>query len=514
VSAAVAEQRAGRAGREAPGRVYRCWPEGELLAPYPEPEIRTADLTRLALDLACWGTPDGGGLVWWDPPPAGPLQAGQQVLRALGALDAGGVTDRGRRLSELGLHPRLARALLDGAELVGAQAAAEVVALIDDDTLAEGVDADGELRRLRSGTARGAGRWRVEVARLRRLLPRASAARDGGAAALVVGLAYPERLARRRARGNGRVQHRDVYLMSGGTAVELPDGSPLAGQEWLAVADADRSPGAEHGRVRLAAAADRELAELAAPALLVEADEVGWVDGDVIARRVRRLGAIVLAERRLERPDPDAVANAVRRGLRTEGLGLLRWSEHARRLRDRLATLHRAFGDTWPDVSDAALLADPDRWWIPPLARAHNRADLTRIDATAVLRTLLDHRHAARLDELAPERIEVPSGSRIALDYSGDQPVLAVKVQEAFGWTATPTVAAGRLPVVLHLLSPAGRAVAVTADLTSFWATGYPQVRAELRGRYPKHAWPEDPLGALATRRPGGKPVEPHHRGG
>jgi ATP-dependent helicase HrpB len=494
VSAAVAEQRAGRAGREAPGRVYRCWPEGELLARYPEPEIRTADLTRLALDLACWGTPDGSGLQWWDPPPSGPLQAGQQVLRALGGLDDGGVTDRGRRLSQLGLHPRLARALLDGALLVGAQAAAEVVALIDDDTLAEGVDADDELRRLRSGTARGAQRWRVEATRLRRLLPGTSVGPGDGAAALVVGLAYPERLARRRSAGTGPQRlHRDVYLMSGGTAVELPAGSPLVGQEWLAVAVADRTPGAEHGRIRLAAAADRELAELAAPALLVEEDEVGWVDGDVVARRVRRLGAIVLSERRLDQPDPNAVAGAVRHGLRTEGLGLLRWSEHAGRLRDRLATLHRVFGDDWPDVSDAALLADPDRWWLPGLARARSRADLARIDAAAVLRALLDHRHAARLDELAPERIEVASGSRIAVDYSADQPVLAVKVQEVFGWTATPTVADGRLPVVLHLLSPAGRPAAVTADLTSFWATGYPQVRAELRGRYPKHAWPEDP---------------------
>jgi ATP-dependent helicase HrpB len=506
VSAAVAEQRAGRAGREAPGRVYRCWPEGELLARYPEPEIRTADLTRLALDLACWGTPDGTGLQWWDPPPAGPLQAGQQVLRALGALDDGGVTDRGRRLSQLGLHPRLARALLDGAVLVGLQAAAEVVALIDDDTLAEGVDADDELRRLRSGTARGARRWRVEATRLRRLLPDTSAGPGHSAAALVVGLAYPERLARRRSAGAGPQRlHRDVYLMSGGTAVELPAGSPLAGQEWLSVAVADRTPGAEHGRIRLAAAADRALAELAAPALLVEEDEVGWIDGDVVARRVRRLGAIVLSEHRLDNPDPGAVASAVRHGLRTEGLGLLRWSEHARRLRDRLATLHRAFGDDWPDVSDAALLADPDRWWLPGLARARSRAELARIDAAAVLRALLDHRHAARLDELAPERIEVASGSRIAVDYSADQPVLAVKVQEVFGWTATPTVADGRLPVVLHLLSPAGRPAAVTADLASFWATGYPQVRAELRGRYPKHAWPEDPLQAQAKtlRRPG-----------
>jgi len=519
VSAAVAEQRAGRAGREAPGRVYRCWPEGELLARYPEPEIRTADLTRLALDLACWGTPDGSGLRWWDPPPAGPLQAGQQVLRALGALDDGGVTDRGRQLSELGLHPRLARALLDGAALVGARAAAEVVALIDDDTLAEGGekggDADDELRRLRSGTARGAGRWRGEVTRLQRLLPRAPArspapAEPGdGATGLVVALAYPERLARRRPAGSGRRQHHYVYLMSGGTAVELPAGSPLAGQEWLAVAVADRTPGAEHGRIRLAAAADRELAELAAPTLLVEEDEVAWDDGSevgVVARRVRRLGAIVLTERRLEHPDPDAVASALQRGLRTEGLGLLRWSEHARRLRDRLATLHRVFGDDgdgngWPDVSDAALLADPDRWWGPALARARSRADLARVDAAAVVRALLDHRHAARLDELAPERIELPSGARIAVDYSADQPVLAVKVQDVFGWTGTPTVADGRLPVVLHLLSPAGRPAAVTADLTSFWATGYPQVRAELRGRYPKHAWPEDPLQA-PTRPP------------
>ena len=512
VSAAVAEQRAGRAGREAPGRVYRCWPEGELLARYPEPEIRTADLTRLALDLACWGTPDGSGLTWWDPPPTGPLQAGQQVLRALGAVDDGGATDRGRRLAELGLHPRLARALLDGATLVGAQTAAEVVALIDDDTLAENVAVDDELRRLRSGAARGAGRWRAEVTRLRRLAPRpvgAAGSSGEGAAALVVALAYPERLARRRSAGVGAQRlHRDVYLMSGGTAVELPAGSPLAGREWLAVALADRTPGAEHGRIRLAAAADRELAELAAPALLVEEDEVRWADGDVVARRVRRLGAIVLSEVRLDAPDPDALAAAVRHGVRSEGLGLLRWSEHARRLRDRLATLHRVFGDSedggWPDVSDAALLADPDRWWIPALARARNRADLSRVDAAAVLRTLLDHRQAARLDELAPERIQVPSGARIAVDYSADQPVLAVKVQEVFGWTATPTVGGGRLPVVLHLLSPAGRPAAVTADLTSFWANGYPQVRAELRGRYPKHAWPEDP-----QQPPSGPPRRP-----
>jgi ATP-dependent helicase HrpB len=496
VSVAVAEQRAGRAGREAPGRVLRCWPEGELLARAPEPEIRTADLTRLALDLACWGTPDGRGLRWWDAPPEGPLEAGRAVLRALGALDGAGVTQRGRRMAELGLHPRLARALLDGAALAGPRRAAEVVALLDDDTLAAGVEVDAELRRLRSGAAPGSGRWRAEVGRLQRLVGGDRGGRED--AALVVALAHPERLARRRAPGSRR------YLLAGGTAVELPPGTGLEAQEWLAVAVADRTPGADHGRVRLAAAADRELALRAAPALVTEADEVGWVRGDpadVVARHVRRLGAIVLDERRLADPPPDALRAALLDGLRTEGLGLLRWTDGARRLRDRLATLHRTLGPPWPDVSDEALLADPDRWWTGPLLSARSRADLARVEAAGVLRGLLGWREAAALDELAPERITVPSGARIALDYSGERPVLAVRVQEVFGWTGAPAVAGGRLPVLLHLLSPAGRPAAVTADLASFWEAGYPQVRAELRGRYPKHPWPEDPRTAIPVRR-------------
>jgi ATP-dependent helicase HrpB len=505
VSAAVAEQRAGRAGREAPGRAYRCWPDGELLARYPEPEIRTADLTRLALDLACWGTPDGSALSWWDPPPPGPLAAGREVLRALGAVDGERVTDRGRRMAGLGLHPRLARALLDGSAAVGSRAAAEVVALLDDDTLAAGTEVDVELGRLRAGGAPASGRWRTEVGRLVRAVRSATGTRDGpgsgtgraGTAALVVAMAHPERLARRRPGGS------PVFLMAGGTAAELPAGSALAGQEWLAVAVADRSPGAANGRIRLAAAADLDLAERAAPALLTEGEEVRWHGGDVVARRVRRLGAIELEERRLTDPPREALRAALLDGLRTEGLGLLRWTEAARRLRDRLATLHRVLGEPWPDVSDAALLADPDRWWAGRLPRARSRADLGRVDAGEVLRALLDWRTAPRLDELAPERIAVPSGSRIALDWSGAQPVLPVRVQEAFGWTASPTVAGGRLPVLLHLLSPAGRPAAVTADLASFWATGYPQVRAELRGRYPKHDWPEDPLTAPPSRRPG-----------
>ncbi|WP_435122038.1 ATP-dependent helicase HrpB [Amycolatopsis thermoflava] len=478
VSAAVAEQRAGRAGREAPGRAYRCWPQHEQagLPAYPEPEIRTAELARLALELACWSTPDGAGLSWWDPPPDGPLAAGQDLLRTLGALDGDTVTERGRRMAELGLHPRLARALLDGAAQVGARCAAEVVALMDaGGTL---TDVEAELRRLRED--RGS-RWHAEVRRLERLVPGGPDAPDP---ALVVALAHPERLARRRGPDS------PVYLMAGGTAAELPAGGGLGDAEWLAVAEATRDPGRAHGVIRLAARADEELAVRAAPNLVTEHDDVSW-NGDVVARRVRRLGAIVLRERPLRDPDPVLVREALLTGLRDGNV--LTWTTEAERLRARIAFLHDVLGDPWPAVDDAALLSRVDEWLEPELSRARRRADLARIDTASALRRLLPWPEAGRLDELAPDRIEVPSGARLRLDYSTGRPVLAVKLQLAFAWRETPKVADGRVPVVLHLLSPAGRPAAVTGDLESFWANGYPAVRAELRGRYPKHAWPADP---------------------
>lgn len=487
VSAAVAEQRAGRAGREAPGRVYRCWPEHEhaTLPAQPEPEIRTTDLTRLALELACWGTPDGTGLDWWDPPPRGALAAGRTVLTALGALDAtGAVTERGRRISGVGLHPRLARALLDGAAAVGATAAAEVVALLDDDALATSASVEDTLRQLRASHSP---RWEREVRRLAALVSGQPGPPDP---ALVVALAYPERLARRRAPGS------PVYLMAGGTAAELADSG-----EWLAVASADRQPGRAQGKIRLAARADQSLAERAAPALLSSADEIGWVDGDVVARHVRRLGAIILRERPLPNPDPSQVVEALVSGLRAEGLGLLNWTDNATRLRQRLALLHGVLGAPWPDMSDTALLDAVPAWLGPSLMSARRRTDLTRIDVHTALSRLLPWPEASRLDELAPDRLVVPSGARVRVDYSGDEPVLPVKLQETFGWTETPSIAGGRVPVLLHLLSPAGRPVAVTRDLETFWRNGYRQVRAELRGRYPKHPWPEDPTTAAPTAR-------------
>jgi len=281
--------------------------------------------------------------------------------------------------------------------------------------------------------------------------------------------------------------------MAGGTAVTLPPGSGLGDAQWLAVAVATRDPGRSDGLVRLAAVADEQLARRVAPNLLRVTDEVEWIEGEVVARRVERLGALVLSERPIRNPDPHLVSAAVNSGLRSTGLALLHWNPDSVSLRQRLDFLHRTLGAPWPAVDDDTLLDNAESWLGADLATARRRADLERINAGQALRRLLPWPAAARLDELAPERLTVPSGSHPRLDYSADTPVLAVKVQEVFGWTDAPRLADGRVPILLHLLSPARHPVAVTADLASFWRTGWPQVRADLRGRYPKHSWPEDP---------------------
>ncbi|MFF8692231.1 ATP-dependent helicase HrpB [Streptomyces sp. NPDC015144] len=497
-SRAAGRQRAGRAGREAPGAVYRCWTEAEdgRLAAFPSPEIRVADLAAFALQAACWGDPDASGLALLDPPPAGAMAAAREVLAAIGAVDAEGrVTDRGVRMSRLGLHPRLARALLDGAGEVGGLLAAEVVALLSEEPPREyGDDLAAALRTARRGGDGYAARWRQEVRRLSASLGGVFARErpQDAAVGLVAALAFPERVA--RARGEG------AFLMVSGTGALTGEGSGLRGAPWLAVAVADRPAHAASARVRLAAVVDEGTAREAAGHLFRSGDEVRWADGDVVARRVERLGAVELAVRPLRDPAPGAVREALVEGLRREGPGLLRWSRESEQLRQRLAFLHRELGEPWPDVSDGALLECAGQWLEPELSRARRRADLTRIDAGQALRRLLPWAtgEAVRLDELAPERIEVPSGSRVRVEYGGAQPVLAVKLQELFGLRETPRVAG--VPVLVHLLSPAGRPAAVTADLASFWRDGYRAVRAELRGRYPKHPWPEDPATAEATR--------------
>lgn len=504
VSRASAEQRAGRAGREGPGAVHRCWSEAEHahLPAHPAPEITTADLTAFALDLACWGSPHGEGLALLDPPPPPAMDAARATLLGLGAVTPDGtVTDRGRAIAMIAADPRLARALLDGAALVGGRRAAEVVALLSEDVRAPGADLVAALRAVRRGGPES-GAWTAALKRLEAALPADRRGARGSeklgddlAVGLVVALAHPERVARLRPGGT-------AYLMTGGTGAAFRSGeSSLAGVTWLAVADADRPAGRRDATIRSAAPIDEDLALEAASALWEEAEQVAWVDGRVVARRTTSLGAIELSSSTIPDPAPHLVATAVRDGLRSDGLSVLPWKPSALELRQRLAFLHRALGAPWPDVSDAALTDSVETWLGPDLARVRGTRDLGRIDVTSALRRLLPWPEAGRLDELAPERVDVPSGSSARVDYDGDQPVLAVRIQEVFGWRAAPALADGRVPLLLHLLSPARRPAAVTADLESFWSTGYPQVRAELRGRYPKHAWPDDPWTAPPTRR-------------
>lgn len=498
VSRASADQRAGRAGREGPGAAYRCWSQAERehLVAHPAPEIATADLTSFALELAVWGSPDGAGLALLDHPPAPAMTAARETLTGLGAVSGdGAVTDRGRAIARVAADPRLARALLDGAHQVGSRRAAEIVAMLAEDVRAPGADLVAALRGLRRGGP-DSGAWKSASKRLEgavRSEP-ASDLTDDLAVGLVVALAHPDRIARLRPGGSS-------YLMTGGTGAAFGRGeSSLAGTAWLAVADADRPPGRSDATIRSAASIDEDLALEAASALWREDEQVAWRGGRVVARRTTSLGAIELTSVALPDPAPHLVAEAVREGLRVDGLSALPWGEGAVHLRARLRFLHAALGEPWPDVSDDALVESVETWLGPDLARVRGAGDLRRVDVTAALRRLLPWPAAGRLDELAPERVTVPSGSAVRVDYGGDQPVLAVRIQEAFGWRSTPALADGRVPLLLHLLSPARRPVAVTADLESFWANGYPQVRAELRGRYPKHAWPDDPWTAPPTR--------------
>jgi ATP-dependent helicase HrpB len=545
-----AEQRAGRAGRLGPGRVVRCYERATLgTAPaHPTPAIQVADLTGAALVLACWGAPGGQGLVLPDPLPEDSLAAAVTTLRALDAVDdAGRATDHGRRLAAIPAEPRLARALLDGAPLVGARAAAEVVALVSSDLRPDGADLAGALSSLRSGgqgrgaEARGgAGRWRQEVRRFEDLAgsaggPGTDRGRSPGARSpegrapgdhavgAVVGLAWPERLARRvdapgPAQGAGRSAPlrpgagAEIYLLASGTRAALPPGSTLAGSEWLAIAEVSRAEGgAAAGTgavVRAAAPLDGDLARRLAGPLLVEERTAEWRNDRVAGRLRRALGAIVLSETPVA-PEREQGRAAVVQMLRARGLDLLGVTATDDTLRRRLALLHRELGAPWPDVSDAALAEGWETWLAPEVDRLAGGAKAGSVHLADALRRLLPWPDAVRFDELVPERLPVPSGRTAAVQYpavgadTGEDdagaPVVAVKLQECFGLAETPRLVDGRVPVVFHLLSPAGRPLAVTGDLASFWSGPYAQVRAEMRGRYPKHPWPEDPWTAPAT---------------
>lgn len=516
-------QRAGRAAREAPGLVVRCMSEAEFAArPAHRPaEVRTADLTQAVLDLASWGAADGSGLRLPEPLPTRAFNAAVTSLTQLGALERAEhdgqlrITELGRKLAILPVDPRLGRALYDGAEFVGARLAAEVIAALSSDERAEGADLGKLMGRLRSTRPK---RWTDDAARLLRAVSQGEGSpRAGHGSAgpydlgLVTALAYPQQIARRRTPGGGQNEDAE-YLLASGTAASLPRGSSLQGADWLAVADITLH--GERAIIRTAAELDQDYAELAAGPLFVEQTQARFVDGKVSARAVVRLGAIQLSSTPIK-PTPEHTRDAVAADIRSTGvLAFFKVSatskQHAafNSLRSRMGMLHRVYGAPWPDVSETALTDRLFEWLAPELEQLASGTRVERIDLTSALRRLLPWPDAARMEELAPERISVPSGATVRLDWPAPEdhtddeiapPVLAVKLQECFGWTGSPTVAEGRVPIVLHLLSPARRPLAVTSDLASFWRNIYPQVRAENRGRYIKHPWPEDPLTAVAT---------------
>jgi len=503
-SRASADQRRGRAGRTEPGICYRLWSEGaeRAMAPALPAEILVADLAPLALDLAAWGASDPSSLSWLDAPPAAAIEQARSLLKDLGALDGEArITAHGRRMSELPLHPRLAHMVLAGADRGSGSRACEVAALLSERDVLIVAARDPDLRRrlevLSGALDPHAHRGRVAEARQaaadwrRRLRLRHE---NGGlSVGALVAMAYPGRVAQRRG-GAGQ------YRLANGRGAMLAPEDPLAREEFLAIADLDDS--GRDARVFVAAPLSRAEIEELFGARIESIEEVGWDERteSVIASRRIRLGALILEETRLEAVSAEARVEAMIEGIRAIGLDALPWTPALRGFQARNLFLRR-LDPTWPDFSDTALLGDLETWLGPYLGGASRRAHLARIDLAAALEARLDWQQRKKLDTLAPTHLEVPSGSRIALDYASDPPVLAVKLQEMFGQVDTPKVGGGRVAVVVHLLSPAGRPLQVTQDLGNFWRAGYAAVRAELRGRYPKHPWPEDPVAAPATRR-------------
>ncbi len=501
---ASVDQRRGRAGRLEPGICYRLWSEAaqRALLPSLPPEILVADLAPLALDLAVWGTSDPSSLSWLDPPPIAAMIQARALLASLGALDEEGrITRHGRRMAELPLHPRLAHMVLAGAERGSGARACEVAALLSERDVLTAQARDPDLRRrldaLSGAADPHAHRGRIAEARQaaqawkRRI--KSSTDEAPMSVGALVALAYPGRVAQRR---GGQGQYR---LVNGRGAALAPE-DPLAREPYLAIADLDDA--GRDARVFLAAPIDRAEMETLFADRIETGEDVAWderAEAVAAARRVK-LGALVLEESKSESASAEARAAAMLAGIRAMGLDALPWTPGLRSFQARNRFLHR-HDPAWPDFSEEALLADIETWLAPFLGNASRRAHLARIDLSAALAARLDWAQQKKLDALAPTHLEVPSGSRIALDYATDPPVLAVKLQEMFGQVDTPTVAGGKVAVVVHLLSPAGRPLQVTQDLRNFWRTGYAAVRAELRGRYPRHPWPEDPLTAPPTRR-------------
>ncbi len=515
ISRASAEQRAGRAGRAAPGVCYRLWTEGAhgSLLPFTPPEIRNADLAPLALELARWGVVEPTALAWLDPPPVGALAGARRLLESLGALDPRGrVTPLGEHMASLPAHPRIARLLVAAKAWSQLPLGCDLAALLGERDLfrvnsetghktrsdvMERLDVLGRLRRSR----RDGGSY-ASVARAARFWRKQTGSTGTGAApnpedvGRLLALAYPERIGREREPGSRR------YLLASGQGARLSSRSHVHDEALIVAVEVGGGRQGE-AQINIASALAADSIEELFGDRMEWQREVGWDEreGRVIAREEQRLGALVLASRPVQ-PALEETVGAVLDGIRRMGPEALNWTAEAGRLAARVRFVSATFPEEdWPDFTPEALLSSLESWLGPFLSHVRSRSDVARLDLVEPLKAALGWARQRRLDELAPTHLRVPSGSRVALEYQAEKgPVLAVKLQELFGLAETPRVAGGRVPVLLHLLSPARRPIQVTQDLRNFWDKIYPEVKKELKGRYPKHPWPDDPWSAEPTR--------------
>lgn len=513
ISKASAEQRAGRAGRLEPGTCYRLWTMAEhhSKADFLPPEIIGADLAPLLLEVLQWGVTDPGELTWLDPPRTGPLNQARELLAQLGAVDEQGIlTDIGRQLASLPLHPRLALMLLHGREHGNGPLACRLAALLQNrdpfrGTEERSVDIEDRLDILRLFEQEGATMVRgrgADPSLCRRILQEADQYQrllgvDGGVknfqeSGNLLATAYPDRIARKKP-GSGQ------HLLSSGRGVILPKGDHLHQADFLVAAHVDG--GKKQGRIFLGAALSREEIIADHGHLLTREERVEWNKNQVEAASVLLLGSLELGREPLPGVDPARMSRCLVSGIKQAGISCLGWQKKSRELQARMQSAHDWDPDPWPDVSDVGLINDL-AWLEPYLDAITTLKQLKKLDLYPILFSLLPWPEQQKFDRLVPSHFQVPSGSRIRLLYQpGEPPVLPVRLQEMFGATATPTVFGGKISILVHLLSPAGRPIQVTRDLAGFWQTTYHEVKKELKGRYPKHYWPDDPLTAKATSR-------------
>lgn len=497
---AAVDQRRGRAGRTEPGVCYRLWdePQTASLAPYTQPEILSADLSSLVLDLAQWGVSDPAALSFLDPPPAPAWKEAKSLLSELNALDGDGrITAEGKSLRALALPPRLARMIVDSHRAGEGEAAAEIAAIITERGLGgDSVDLEhrrDQFRRDRSPRAASARdlarRWASQVAASEKAGPQ-----DDLSTGLMLAYAFPDRVARNR--GNGS------FVLANGRGAAVEQTSSLARAPYIAIGEMTGT--AASGRILLAAQITESEIERHFAEHIESADEISFDRGAMAlrARRKRALHAITLSEATLAVSPSEDTARIFAEGLIAAGLDRLPWSKAAKQWRDRVMFLRKAEGDSWPDLSDDGLIARRDDWLVPALYDKIALKDISSGDLSDALMALLPWEMRARLEREAPTHFEAPTGSMLAIDYEAEQgPTIAVRLQELFGLNSHPSIAAGKVPLVLELLSPAQRPVQVTRDLPGFWRGSYAAVRSDLRGRYPRHPWPDDPASAVPTRR-------------